>query len=200
MLFMQPVVVNDAHAMDRATAAEVRLAQPSAARGEEPPSWSGWADTMLAQSGMDSRSPFGPNAVDHNDATPAPSAPHQPGDTVAPPAAPNAAKPADSASGAPSQPAQAPGQTDAAPPGASGTTTATPETPPSTATPGTVPSAATPGVPAPVTTPGAGSTSGTTPPDATTPPGNPDKASSSTFPGMTEFTRPGGSSGASNTE
>lgn len=196
MLFMQPVVVNDAHAMDRATAAEVRLAQPSAAQAEEQPSWSSWADTMLAQAGMDSRSPFGPNAVDHNDLTPPPSAPHQPGDTVAPPAAPSAAKPADS----PNQPAQAPGQTDAAPPGASGTTTATPETPPSTATPATVPSTATPGAPAPVTTPGAGSTSGTTPPDATTPPGTPYKASSSTSPGTTEFTRPAGSSGASNTE
>src|SRR5512147_370988 len=140
MLFMQPVVVNDAHAMDRATAAEVRLAQPSAVRGEEQPSWSGWADTTLAQGGMDSRSPFGPNAVDHNDLTPPASAPHQPGDTVAPPAAPNAAKPADSPGDSPNQPAQAPGQTDAAPPGASGTTTTTPETPPSTATPATVPS------------------------------------------------------------
>ena len=68
MLFMQPVVVNDAHAPDRATPAEVRLAEPRAA--EAPPAWTGWAGTMLAQSGMDSRSPFGPNAVDHNDLTP----------------------------------------------------------------------------------------------------------------------------------
>ena len=68
MLFMQPVVVNDAHALDRATPAEVRLAEPRAA--EEPPTWTGWAGTMLAQSGMDSRSPFGPNAPDTNNLTP----------------------------------------------------------------------------------------------------------------------------------
>ena len=212
MLFMQPFVVNDAQALDRATPAEVRLAEPRAA--EEPPTWTGWAGTMLAQSGMDSRSPFGPNAVDHNDITPPPSAPHQPGDTVAPPAAPNAAKPTDSPSNTDTPPAQAPGQTDASPPGGTGATTATPESAPSTATPATAPSTAapapkpstaTPAVPSSENTPGAGNTSGTTASGTAgttgTPwtPQNPYRASSSTFPGMTEFTRPGGS-GASNSE
>jgi hypothetical protein len=57
-------------------------------------------------------------------------------------------------------------------------------------------------VPSSETTPGAGNTSGTTAPGtAGTPwtPQNPYRASSSTSPGMTEFTRPGGS-GASNSE
>src|SRR3954470_4912042 len=160
MLFMQPVLVNDAQALDRTTPAEVRLAEPQAA--EEQPGWTGWTDTTLAQAGMDSRSPFGPNAVDHNDLTPPGTAPHRPGDTVAPPTGPNAARPTDSSSNTRIPPAQAPGQTDAGPPGASGTTTATPATTPSTSTPGTPPTTATPGAAAPVTTPGAGSVSGTT--------------------------------------
>ena len=185
MLFMQPVLVNDAHALDRTTPAEVRLAEPQAA--EDQPTWTGWTGPTLAQSGMDSRSPFGPNAVDHNDLTPPGTAPHHPGDTVAPPAGPNAARPTDSSSNTRIPPAQAPGQTDAGPPGASGTTTATPATTPSTGTPATVPSTATP---APVTTPGAGSASGTT----ATPP-----ASTTATPGTTGGTLPGGSSGASNT-
>jgi hypothetical protein len=201
MLFMQPVLVNDGHALDRAIAAEVRLAEPQAAEGQ--PTWTGWSGTTLAQSGMDSRSPFGPNAVDHNDLTPPGTAPHRPGDTVAPPTTPNA-HPTDSSSNTRIPPEQAPGQTDAGPPGASGTTTATPPTEPSTATPPTVPSTTTPattpstGTPAP-TTSGAGNSSGSTEPGTTGTPVNPYRASSSTFPGMTEFTRPGGS-GASNSE
>src|SRR3954452_13624746 len=181
MVFMQPVAVNDAHALDRTTPAEVRLAEPRAA--QDAPTWTGWSATFVAQAGMDSRSPFGPNAVDHNDLTPPGTAPHRPGDTVAPPTGPNAARPTDSSSNTRIPPA---GQTDAGPPGASGTTTATPATTPSTGTPGTTPSTATPGV----TTPGAGSTSGTT----ATPP-----ASSTATPGATGATLPGGSSGASNT-
>jgi len=104
MLFIQPVVVSDAQAMVLATPAEVRQAERQVAT--EPPSWSSWADTLLAQSGMDSRSPFGPNAVDHNDLTPPASAPHQPADTVEPPATPNA-KPADSSSNTRIPPAEA---------------------------------------------------------------------------------------------
>src|SRR4051812_6832278 len=181
MLFMQPVLVNDAQALDRTTPAEVRLAEPQAA--ENQPVWTGCTGTTLAQSGMASSSPFGPNAVDHNDLTPPGTAPHRPGDTVAPPTGPNAARPTDSSSNTRIPPA---GQTDAGPPGASGTTTATPATTPSTGTPGTTPTTATP-----VTTPGgAGSASGTT----ATPP-----ASTTATPSATGGTLPGGSSGASNT-
>jgi hypothetical protein len=194
MLFTQPVVVNDAHGLDRATPAEVRLAEPRAA--EKPPTWTGWAGTMLAQSGMDSRSPFGPNAVDHNDLTPPPSAPHQPGDTVAPPAAPHAAKATDEAGTTSTPPKGKPGQTDAGPPGA---TTPTPVTAPSTATPETAPSTATPAAPRSEATPGAGNTSGTTGPGTPGTSPNPYRASSSTVPARTESTRPGGS-GASNSE
>ena len=203
MLFTQPVVVNDAQALDRATPAEVRLAEPRAA--EEPPTWTGWAGTMLAQSGMDSRSPFGPNAPDTNNLTPRPTPASPPSATVAPPAAPNAAKPTDAPRNTDTPPAQAPGQTDASPPGGTGAATATPESAPSTATPAPAPSTATPAVPSSETTPGAGNTSGTTTPGTAgttgTPwtPQNPYRASSSTFPGTTEFTRPGGS-GASNSE
>ena len=212
MLFMQPVVVNDAQALDRATPAEVRLAEPRAA--EEPPTWTGWAGTMLAQSGMDSRSPFGPNAVDHNDITPPPARPHRPGDTVAPPAAPNAAKPTDS-SGRHGHAAGASAGTDRRVParghrsndGHAGKRAEHSHAgnAPSTAAPAPAPSTATPAVPSSENTPGAGNTSGTTASGTAgttgTPwtPQNPYRASSSTFPGMTEFTRPGGS-GASNSE
>ena len=183
MLFMQPVVVNDAHALDRAVPAEVRLAQPRA----------------LAQNLMDQRSPFGANAPDTNNLTPRPTPARPPSATVPPPATPNAAHPTDSPSNTDTPPAQAPGQTDAGPPGGSGATTATPATAPSTATPAAAPSTATPAVPSSEATPGAGATSGTTEPGTPWTPPNPYRASSSTFPGMTEFTRPGGS-GASNSE
>ena len=206
MLFIQPVVVSDAQAMVLATPAEVRQAEPQTAQGEmKQPSFASWTGTTLAQSGMDSRSPFGPNAVDHNDLTPPGSAPHQPADTVAPPPRPNAVNPEDSSSNTRIPPAEAaPGQTDAGPPGTANTT-ATPGTAPSTETPATTPStetpradssaAARPGGPGPVTTTGSGSATG-----SSSPPENPYTPSSSTFPGARQGTLPGSSSGASNTQ
>lgn len=222
MLFIQPVVVSDAQAMDLATPAEVRKAERQVGQlGMEQPNWSGWADTLLAQSGMDSRSPFGPNAVDHNDLTPPASAPHQPTDAVEPPSTPNA-KPADSSSNTRIPPAEAaPGQTDAGPPGTPNST-ATPGIAPSTETPATAPSTETPkagpssetmpmgtetprslsmpnepGGPGPVTTSGTGLSPGKSSPPT---PANPYEPSSSTYPGAREASLPGSSSGASNTE
>jgi len=101
MLFMQPVVMNDAH-VDRATPAEVRQAEPHAA--EEQPSWTTWA-----QDSMGGRSPFGPNAPDTNNLTPRPTPASPPSSTVEPPA-PVDVNPDDPA-------ATTPGQTDAGPPG-----------------------------------------------------------------------------------
>ena len=65
MLFLQPVVVDDALAADRSAPAEVRMAErPAYARMT-------WAGATLAQNGpMDGRSPFGPNAPGANDLTP----------------------------------------------------------------------------------------------------------------------------------
>ena len=80
MLFMQPVVVNDAAAVERALPAEVRMAEPRAAE-QQPP----WTGALFAQSSLDSRSPFGANATDRNDVTPPAPAPHNPTDTVTPP-------------------------------------------------------------------------------------------------------------------
>ena len=223
MLFIQPVVVSDAQTMDLATPAEVRQAETRTAQaGLEQPDWTSWSATLLAQSGMDSRSPFGPNAVDHNDLTPPSSAPHQPTDTVETPAAPT---PADSSSNTRIPPAEAaPGQTDAGPPGTPNTTatpgiapsTETPPTPPATETPATTPSTATPGTapgtetprapsnptprpgsPGPVTSTGAGLAPGTSSPSTQV---NPYTPSSSTFPGARQASLPGSSSGASNSQ
>ena len=193
MLFMQPVVVNDAQA-DRATAAEVRQAEPRAA--EEQGTWTGWAEMMLAQDSMGGRSPFGPNAPDTNNLTPRPTPASPPASTVEPPATPAAANPEDSAATVPGQ------QTDAGPPGAE------------TGRPGGVPSSDNSGSDnsgalAPLGTGGAVRVSGTggtsgagrPAPEASwgTPP-NPYQPSSSTFPGAREATLPGSSSGASNTQ
>ena len=65
MLFLQPVVVDDACAADRSAPAEVRIAERAS---YERMTWTG---TTLAQNGpMDGRSPFGPNAPGANDLTP----------------------------------------------------------------------------------------------------------------------------------
>jgi len=205
MVFLQPVVVNDAHAADQSPAAEVRVVDR---RTLEPPAWTG---PMLAQGAMDQRSPFGNNAPTSNELTPRPR-PASPTD--------NQAQVADPMSTTKIPPA--PGQADAGPPPpSSGTSTATPGTEPSTATPGsTVPGSmpgantaspprtpmptTTPATPTPETTPGGGS--GATPPtvpDSRSVPVQPtplnsgpvtqpvESPSSSTFPGM--------SSGASTT-
>ncbi len=172
MLFFQPVVVHDASAADRSPPAEVRVAEK---RAPEQEVWSGWTGTMLAQSSLDNRSPFGANAVDRNDVTPPAPAPHNPTDTVMPPSdtvnnAPGGTNPADSA-----------GNTKIPPP----EKTATPNQPDA-------------GPPPPAS--GAGAAPGTAPSSATTPPPQEpiQQPSSSTFPGAREGTLPGGSSGASN--
>jgi hypothetical protein len=121
MLFMQPVVVNDAPVADRALAAEVRIVER---RALEQPRWNG---TMLAQGPMDQRSPFGNNAPDMNDLTPTPR-------MVNPPTSAQTA-PADSMSNTKIPPPQ--GQPDAGPPPPAGGTTTTPGTAPAgTGTPG----------------------------------------------------------------
>ena len=78
MLFLQPVVVSDAHAADRTPAAEVR---PAERRAHESPVWQPAWGALLAQSSMDQRSPFGANAPDNNDVTPQRMPAHQPDDT-----------------------------------------------------------------------------------------------------------------------
>jgi hypothetical protein len=138
MLFIQPVVMNDAHT-DRATPAEVRQAEPRTA--EEQPNWTAWA-----QDSMGGRSPFGPNAPDTNNLTPRPTPASPPSSTVAPPA-PVDVNPDDPAATAPRQ------QTDAGPPGTE------------TGRPGGVPSSDTSGsTTTPVTTPGTGGVTGTSEP------------------------------------
>src|SRR6476661_3263099 len=64
MLFVQPVVVNDA--AQRPVAAEVRVAECPTDQPE-------WTGPMLAQGPTDQRSPFGAGAPDKNDVTPPPS-------------------------------------------------------------------------------------------------------------------------------
>src|SRR3954447_15537364 len=68
MLFLQPVVVNDVQAANQTPAAEVSVIDRSAI---EQPTWPGPA-SMLAQAGMDQRSPFGNNAPTSNELTPKP--------------------------------------------------------------------------------------------------------------------------------
>jgi len=175
MLFLQPVVVNDA--AQRPVAAEVRVAE----RPAQPPEWTG---PMLAQAPSDQRSPFGTGAPDKNDVTPSP--------VLVPPPNPSSDEPT------PADPMNkkippAPNRPDAGPPPPTGkfdthtdmvgplaqgtvpdTTTNVPNTiapgaptPGTTAVPGTT---ATPGLPAtPGTTPGMVATPGT--PPSTTPPG-----------------------------
>lgn len=190
MLFMQAVVVNDAHEVERATPAEVRLAEPRAAQeqAQEQPTWTDWTGTMLAQAPMDSRSPFGANAPDTNNLTPRPTPANPPAAAVTPPATPVDSRGA----------AVSPQQTDAGPP-----VTATPPTEPSTATPTTVPSTATPGSMA-QPTPGAGSTNGTAPNTTAAPPAtsapNVNRPSPGSGMGASGGTLPGQSSGASNTQ
>lgn len=195
MLFMQAVVVNDAHEVERATPAEVRLAEPRAAQeqAQEQPTWTDWTGTMLAQAPMDSRSPFGANAPDTNNLTPRPTPANPPAAAVTPPATPVDSRGA----------AVSPQQTDAGPP-----VTATPPTEPSTATPTTVPSTATPGSTTPGSmaqpTPGAGSTNGTAPNTTAAPPAtsapNVNRPSPGSGMGASGGTLPGQSSGASNTQ
>ena len=120
MLFMQPVVVSDASAVDRSPAAEVRVVER---RAVEQPRWNG---TVLAQGPMDQRSPFGANAPDMNDSTPAPRM-MNPVDSTRPGGAPaNVADPGSTTKIPP--PSNVP---DAGPPPPSGGTATTPGTAPS---------------------------------------------------------------------
>ena len=150
MVFLQPVVVNDAQAADQTPAAEVRVIDRSAL--EQPT----WPAPMLAQAGMDQRSPFGNNAPTSNELTPKP--------TPANPA--NSAGVADPGSTTKIPPAQ--GQPDAGPPPPSAGTTATPGTEPGATPAPTAPKITTPmpntqpGDPNSTTTLGSGA--GATPP------------------------------------
>ncbi len=143
MLFLQPVVVDDALAADRSAPAEVRIAERAS---YERMTWTG---TTLAQNGpMDGRSPFGPNAPGANDLTPDrplvnPNAgPMASSPTAAP------ASPSDPSSTTKIPPMRAP---DAGPP--PGTTTTNPDTTTDTAAPGTVAPGTTPSTATPGTTP-----------------------------------------------
>ena len=203
MVFLQPVVMNDAHAADRSPAAEVRVVDRGAL---EQPVWQGWqagTGPVLAQQGMDQRSPFGNNAPTSNQLTPTPR-------MVNPNATDNSGQVADPMSTTKIPPAQ--GQPDAGPPPPSSATSAPPGEPSSTTT-GPVPGTTAPGTagaptplrttPMPNTTPatptpsltpgsGAGATPPTIPDTQSVPPQPTAQPSSSTFPGA--------SSGTSNTQ
>ena len=200
MVFLQPVVMNDAHAADRSPAAEVRVVDR---RALEQPVWSAepvWMRPLLAQGGMDQRSPFGNNAPTSNQLTPTPrmvnptptdnSGAGQVGDpttTKIPPVTgqPDAGPPPPSSEGG-ATPGTEPSATGATAPGtAAGTpaaarTTTMPNTTPSTPTQGTTPGS------------GAGATPPTIPDTRSVPPQPIEQPSSSTFPGA--------SSGTSNTQ
>ena len=197
MLFMQPVVVNDAQ-VERATPAEVRQAEPRAA--EEQLTWTAWAETTVAQDSMGGRSPFGPNAPDTNNLTPRPTPASPPAQTVEPPAAPASVNPDDSAATSPGQ------QTDAGPPGTeSGRPGGVPSSDTTVSPPARGPGGATVGAPLTAGTGGMAGSSGSASsgpalePSQGTPP-NPYEPSSSTYPGAREASLPGSSSGASNSQ
>jgi hypothetical protein len=205
MLFLQPVVVDDARLMDRSAPAEVRIAE----RAQAQPGWTGEA---LAQSSMDQRSPFGNNAPTSNDLTPDFVPLNRPGNQIGvdQPGGGPIRPPADSMSNTRIPPPS--GRPDAGPPPPGGTTTvnpdratdvaapatATPGTTPTTATPGTTPTTATPGTTPSTSTPGAGAAPGTTIRMPNTTPAPP-AGGSSTFGPPAGATMPGVSSGASNT-
>ena len=205
MVFLQPVVMNDAHAADRSPAAEVRVVDRQAF---EQPVWHGWqvgTGLMLAQQGLDQRSPFGNNAPTSNQLTPTPRmvnpnptdnsgagqvsdpmsttkippAQGQPDAGPPPPSSVNSATP-----GEPSPASPTPGATGATAPGtAAGTpapirTTPMPTTTPSTPTQGTTPGS------------GAGATPPTIPDTQSVPPQPIQQPSSSTFPGAATGTSP----------
>jgi hypothetical protein len=196
MVFLQPVVVNDAQAADQNTpAAEVRVVDR---RALEQPVWTG---PMLAQGAMDQRSPFGNNAPASNELTPRPRMVNPSDNTQSGfnGTGRGAGQVADPMSTTKIPPAA--GQPDAGPPPPSSGTTATPGTEPSTAPtqnavpratmPNTTPADVTPG-----TTPGSGA--------GATPPRIPDSQSIPPVPAQpsqppSSATLPGGSSGASNT-
>jgi hypothetical protein len=200
MLFLQPVVVNDAHAADQSPAAEVRVVDR---RTLEPPAWPG---AILAQSSVDQRSPFGNNAPTSNELTPRPR-------MVNPD--PGTGQPADPMSTTKIPPAQ--GQPDAGPPPPSSGSSGTPNTEPGTATPNAAPGTTiptpnpspsttmpqtTPQEPTPGTTPGggAGAPLPTVPDSRSVPPVPPPPGSSApATPPAGSSTIPGASSGASNT-
>jgi hypothetical protein len=191
MLFLQPVVVDDAVATDRSTPpAEVRMAERQSL---EPPRWTG---LMLAQSSIDQRSPFGTNAPNANDGTPD----FVPRNPAANTPTPNQV--GSSPIGDPSSTTKIPppsGVPDAGPPPPLGGSS-TPGASPSTTAPGTtVPS---PSLNAPTTTtPGAvnGLSGTTTAPGGVTPPPQPPGGSSTIISPSVSPTYPGASSGASNT-
>jgi hypothetical protein len=187
MLFLQPVVVDDALAADRARPAEVRRAERAEAR---PP----WTAELLAQSSIDQRSPFGTNAPNMNDGRP---------DFVPPrPVDPTPPGTSATGSGAFSDPTSTKippmsGRPDAGPPPPSGTTAVNPDRvndlpdpgraqPRSTPTPGATPTTA------PRAMPGSGAAPGTNlaPPAA---------GSATTISPSGPPTLPGATSGASNT-
>src|SRR5262245_44017747 len=85
MVFIQPVVVDDAVATNRPVAAEVRVAE----RVREEPRWTGWTGMMLAQSAIDQRSPFGAGAPDKNDIRPDFVPPNTPAGNVPAPSNPS---------------------------------------------------------------------------------------------------------------
>ena len=220
MLFLQPVVVDDARAADRSAPAEVRIAErPAHARMT-------WTGATLAQNGpMDGRSPFGPNAPGANDLTPdrplvnqhagpmessptaAPASPSDPASTtkIPPVRAPDSGPPPGTTTTNPDTTTDTVAPGTVAPPTATPSTTApgttpTPATPgsakPSTATPGKTPGTTTPAPTPSTTTPGGGAAgfSGASPKTIpTVPPANPSD------PTMGPSTLPGASSGASNT-
>jgi hypothetical protein len=195
MVFLQPVVVNDAQAANQTPAAEVRVIDRRAL--EQP----AWPAPMLAQAGMDQRSPFGNNAPTSNELTPKPTPANPAGNSQSGFGNPGAGagQVADPGSTTKIPPAQ--GKPDAGPPPPSAGSTTTPGTEPSTA-PTQIPN---PNATMPNTQPGdpnsgttlgggAGATPPTVPDSRSVPPvSSPqpvETRSSSTFPGA--------SSGASN--
>jgi len=212
MLFLQPVVVNDA--AQRPVAAEVRMAE----RQADQPEWTG---LMLAQGPTDQRSPFGAGAPDKNDLRPPPTfvPPNPPADEPTPadtgkgpftdpmdkkipppPARPDAGPPPPTGelvipAGTVGALAQNTGTTT---PGAAPTTT--PTAAPSITMPGAAPTTTTPGAAPTTTTPGAAPT--TTTPGAlpsTTTPGLGGSSGTTTTPGMVPDTTVTGTGGTSGT-
>jgi hypothetical protein len=200
MVFLQPVVVNDAQAADQKTlAAEVRVIDRHAL---EQPVWTG---PMLAQGAMDQRSPFGNNAPASNELTPRPRMVNpsdnntQSGFTATGSGAGQVADPMSTTKIPP-----AAGQPDAGPPPPSAGTATTPGG--TTAEPNPVGPAPNPTTTMPDTTP-AQPTTGTTPGSGAgaAPPSIPDSRSIPAVPAQPggapppSATLPGASSGASNT-
>jgi hypothetical protein len=196
MVFLQPVVVNDAqHADQKTPAAEVRVIDRHAL---EQPVWTG---PMLAQGAMDQRSPFGNNAPASNELTPRPRMVNPSDNTQSGfnGTGSGAGQVADPMSTTKIPPAS--GQPDAGPPPPSASGTATPGTEPSTGSaqapsPTTTMPDTRPSQPTPGTTPGSGA--------GAAPPSIPDSRSIPAVPAQPSqpppsATLPGASSGASNT-